>query len=193
MEFVAGPAVHRVLCADCGMILSFARVIVSDFGVQVPPSCPILPIYVLHVFEIRTRRTFVCLRIILIYCSVDITEGIPKQGASTEPILSFTPVNIISLASVSFCRNCERFLAPPTSWTLAKPESAELLSICLKKLKGLNKVRLTEAHFIWTEPHSKRLRVSMTIQKEVRRTNNVKTFTSDRHQGSNEHYIGANF
>ncbi|KAF8888621.1 NMD3-domain-containing protein [Infundibulicybe gibba] len=81
--------------------------------------------------------------------TVDITEGIPKQ------------------ASVSFCRNCERFLSPPQSWTLAKPESSELLSICLRKLKGLNKVRLTEAHFIWTEPHSKRLRVSMTIQKEV--------------------------
>ncbi|KAG5641245.1 hypothetical protein DXG03_005669 [Asterophora parasitica] len=80
---------------------------------------------------------------------VDITEGIPKQ------------------ASVSFCRNCERFLSPPQAWTLAKPESSELLSICLKKLKGLSKVRLTEAHFIWTEPHSKRLRVSMTIQKEV--------------------------
>lgn len=71
-------------------------------------------------------------------------------------------------ASVSFCRNCERFLSPPQTWTLARPESSELLSICLKKLKGLNKVRLTEAHFIWTEPHSKRLRVSMTIQKEVR-------------------------
>ena len=28
-------------------------------------------------------------------------------------------------------------------------------------------MRLTEAHFIWTEPHSKRLRVSLTIQKEV--------------------------
>ncbi|KAF5378750.1 hypothetical protein D9615_006979 [Tricholomella constricta] len=81
--------------------------------------------------------------------TVDITEGIPKQ------------------ASVSFCRNCERFLSPPQAWILAKPESSELLSICLKKLKGLNKVRLTEAHFIWTEPHSKRLRVSMTIQKEV--------------------------
>ncbi|EIW54635.1 NMD3-domain-containing protein [Trametes versicolor FP-101664 SS1] len=81
--------------------------------------------------------------------SVDITEGIPKQ------------------ASVSYCRNCERFLSPPTSWTIALPESQELLAICLKKLKGLNKVRLTEAHFIWTEPHSKRLRVSLTIQKEV--------------------------
>ncbi|KAF9648445.1 NMD3-domain-containing protein [Thelephora ganbajun] len=81
--------------------------------------------------------------------TIDITEGIPKQS------------------SVSFCKNCERFLSPPSTWTIARPESQELLAICLKKLKGLNKVRLTEAHFIWTEPHSKRLRVSMTIQKEV--------------------------
>ncbi|KAF4618951.1 hypothetical protein D9613_009845 [Agrocybe pediades] len=116
MEFVAGPAVHRVLCADCGT--------------------PIVPN--------SANLCVACLR-----NTVDITEGIPKQAA------------------VSFCRNCERFLSPPTTWTLAKPESSELLSICLRKLKGLNKVRLTEAHFIWTEPHSKRLRVSMTIQKEV--------------------------
>jgi nonsense-mediated mRNA decay protein 3 len=97
--------------------------------------------------------------------SVDITEGIPKQCMSY-----FLPRSIFiyeSSASLSFCRNCERFLSPPQTWMLARPESSELLSICLKKLKGLNKVRLTEAHFIWTEPHSKRLRVSMTIQKEV--------------------------
>jgi nonsense-mediated mRNA decay protein 3 len=50
---------------------------------------------------------------------------------------------------------------------VARPESQELLAICLKKLKGLNRVRLTDAHFIWTEPHSKRLRISLTIQKEV--------------------------
>ncbi|KAK7053848.1 60S ribosomal export protein NMD3 [Favolaschia claudopus] len=116
MEFIPGPAVHQILCADCGT--------------------PITPN--------SANLCVACLR-----NSVDITEGIPKQ------------------ASVSFCRNCERFLSPPQTWTLARPESSELLSICLKKLKGLNKVRLTEAHFIWTEPHSKRLRVSMTIQKEV--------------------------
>ncbi|KAF8317684.1 NMD3-domain-containing protein [Clavulina sp. PMI_390] len=81
--------------------------------------------------------------------SVDITEGIPKQ------------------ATVNFCRNCDRFLSPPTSWTSAQPESRELLAICLKKLKGLNKIRLIDAGFIWTEPHSKRLRVKLTIQKEV--------------------------
>ncbi|KIP04741.1 hypothetical protein PHLGIDRAFT_109206 [Phlebiopsis gigantea 11061_1 CR5-6] len=116
MEFVPGPAIHRVLCADCGT--------------------PIIPN--------SANLCVACLR-----NTVDITEGIPKQ------------------ASVSFCRNCERFLSPPGSWTLARPESQELLAICLKKLKGLNKVRLTDAHFIWTEPHSKRLRVSLTIQKEV--------------------------
>ncbi|KLO19407.1 NMD3-domain-containing protein [Schizopora paradoxa] len=81
--------------------------------------------------------------------SVDITEGIPKQCA------------------LSFCRNCERFLSPPSSWQIAEPESRELLAICLKKLKGLNKVRLIDAGFIWTEPHSKRLKVKLTIQKEV--------------------------
>ncbi|TFK48954.1 RNA binding protein [Heliocybe sulcata] len=116
MEFVPAPAVHRVLCADCGT--------------------PIVPN--------SANLCVACLR-----NSIDITEGIPKQS------------------SLTFCRNCERFLTPPTAWTIAEPESQELLAICLKRLKGLNKVRLTEAHFIWTEPHSKRLRVSLTIQKEV--------------------------
>lgn len=81
--------------------------------------------------------------------SVDVTEGIPKS------------------ASINYCRNCDRFLSPPATWTIAQPESRELLAICLKKLKGLNKVRLVDAGFIWTEPHSKRLRVKLTIQKEV--------------------------
>lgn len=85
-----------------------------------------------------------CLR-----ASVDITEGIPKQS------------------TVNFCRNCERYLNPPISWVPAQLESRELLAICLKKLKGLNKVRLIDASFIWTEPHSKRLRVKLTVQKEV--------------------------
>ncbi|KAF7331572.1 60S ribosomal export protein NMD3 [Mycena kentingensis (nom. inval.)] len=116
MEYIPGPAIHQILCADCGT--------------------PIAPN--------SANLCVACLR-----NSVDITEGIPKQ------------------ASVAFCRNCERFLSPPQTWTIAQPESPELLSICLRKLKGLNKVRLTEAHFIWTEPHSKRLRVSITIQKEV--------------------------
>ena len=81
--------------------------------------------------------------------SVDITEWIPKQ------------------ATINFCRNCERYLNPPNTWVIAALESRELLAICLKKLRGLKHVRLIDANFIWTEPHSKRLRVKLTVQKEV--------------------------
>jgi len=81
--------------------------------------------------------------------SVDITESIPKQSG------------------ISFCRNCSRWLSPPQAWLIAELESRELLAICLRKLKGLKEVRLVDAGFVWTEPHSKRLRVKLTVQKEV--------------------------
>lgn len=79
----------------------------------------------------------------------DITVGIPKQGI------------------LHFCHSCERYLQPPTTWIVAQHESRELLSVCLKKMKGLSKVRLVDAGFVWTEPHSQRIKVKLTIQKEV--------------------------
>ena len=81
--------------------------------------------------------------------SIDITELIPKT------------------ATINFCKNCERYLNPPNTWVIAELESRELLAICLKKLRGLKSVRLIDANFVWTEPHSKRLRVKLTVQKEV--------------------------
>ncbi|KAI9220967.1 NMD3 family-domain-containing protein [Blastocladiella britannica] len=81
--------------------------------------------------------------------TVDITEGIPKQS------------------TVHFCKNCERYLQPPTAWVKAELESRELLALLVKRLRGLSKVRLVDAGFVWTEPHSKRIKVKLTIQKEV--------------------------
>ncbi|TGZ45674.1 60S ribosomal export protein NMD3 [Temnothorax longispinosus] len=80
---------------------------------------------------------------------VDITEGIPKQ------------------VTLQFCKGCERYLQPPSEWIHAALESKELLTLCLKKLKGLNRVKLVDAGFIWTEPHSKRLKVKLTVHAEV--------------------------
>ncbi|QRV75844.1 60S ribosomal export protein NMD3 [Ceratobasidium sp. AG-Ba] len=118
---------------------SVHRVLCADCGTPIEPN--------------SANLCIACLR-----NSVDITEGIPKQGTS---------LHRIHFPTVNFCRNCERFLSPPATWTIAQPESRELLAICLKKLKGLNKVRLIDAGFIWTEPHSKRIKVKLTIQKEV--------------------------
>jgi nonsense-mediated mRNA decay protein 3 len=53
-------------------------------------------------------------------------------------------------------------------------ESRELMALCLANVSGLKankkngeRVRLIDASWIWTEPHSMRLKVRLTIQKEV--------------------------
>lgn len=65
------------------------------------------------------------------------------------------------------CRGCNRYERRDGSWAAAEIESKELLAILLKKPRGLASVRLADATFVWTEPHSKRLKVRVTIQKEV--------------------------
>jgi len=68
--------------------------------------------------------------------------------------------------ALSHCRNCSRYNKPP--WTHCEPESRELLGMCLKRMKGIGKdVRLVDASFIWTEEHSKRIKVKVTVQKEI--------------------------
>eukprot|EP00456_Euglypha_rotunda_P079185 TRINITY_DN7599_c0_g1_i15.p1 TRINITY_DN7599_c0_g1~~TRINITY_DN7599_c0_g1_i15.p1 ORF type:complete len:578 (-),score=70.43 TRINITY_DN7599_c0_g1_i15:27-1760(-) len=79
---------------------------------------------------------------------VDITEGIPK------------------MLQIFWCRGCNRYQA--AKWIAAALDSQELLAILMKKIKGLTKVtKLVEAGFVYTEPHSRRLKVKLTIQKEV--------------------------
>eukprot|EP01103_Thecamoeba_quadrilineata_P012138 TRINITY_DN305_c0_g1_i1.p1 TRINITY_DN305_c0_g1~~TRINITY_DN305_c0_g1_i1.p1 ORF type:complete len:521 (-),score=81.61 TRINITY_DN305_c0_g1_i1:54-1508(-) len=80
---------------------------------------------------------------------VDITEGISKQ------------------VTIHYCRLCGRYLQPPTHWVACELESKELLTLCIKKVKGLSKAKLIDASFIWTEPHSRRIKLKITIQKEV--------------------------
>ncbi|UNI21674.1 ribosome-binding protein [Purpureocillium takamizusanense] len=87
---------------------------------------------------------FACVKL-----TVDISQGVQRE------------------ATLNFCRDCDRWLMPPTSWVVAMPESRELLALCLKKLRGLHKVRVVDASFIWTEPHSRRIKVKLTIQDQV--------------------------
>ena len=69
--------------------------------------------------------------------TVDVSEGIQRE------------------ATLHTCRDCERWLQPPSQWISAAPESRELLALCLRKLKGLSRVRIIDANFLWTEPHCK--------------------------------------
>ena len=80
---------------------------------------------------------------------IDITEGI------------CTNTNLFK------CRRCLRYCAGPTTYVEAELESRELMALCLKRVKGLKRVKVADAAWIWTEPHSMRLKVELTVQKEV--------------------------
>jgi len=85
--------------------------------------------------------------------TTDVTRGI-----STEAILHQ-------------CRGCQRWHKDSGKWVACQLESRELMALCLSNVSGLgkssNKVRLVDAGWIWTEPHSMRLKVRLAVQKEV--------------------------
>ncbi|KAL7053749.1 hypothetical protein AAHC03_026837 [Spirometra sp. Aus1] len=70
--------------------------------------------------------------------------------------------------TITFCPKCSRFLNPPSQWIHAAWESPELLSLCLKRVKGLgNSTRLKEASFVFTEPHSRRIIIQIVVRGEI--------------------------
>ena len=82
--------------------------------------------------------------------NIDITTGITKTG------------------SLTYCHTCERYKRPP--WIKCEKESQDMMNLCLSKIKGLNKVQLIDSSFVWTEPHSKEVKIKLTIQKEINKS-----------------------
>ena len=85
--------------------------------------------------------------------TVDISEGIDKE------------------LEIEMCKTCEqqgvhRWFRNP-QWVVLEPESAELLSLCVRKIRGLKHVRLVDASWIWQEEHNRRLKVKLTVAKDV--------------------------
>eukprot|EP01041_Mallomonas_annulata_P002263 gene2263-4403_t len=65
------------------------------------------------------------------------------------------------------CKKCERWHVRQDQWINYDMESTGLLALCLKKINGLSKLKLLDALWIWTEPHSKRLKVAVDVEAEV--------------------------
>ncbi|KAG9390113.1 hypothetical protein J8273_8151 [Carpediemonas membranifera] len=69
---------------------------------------------------------------------------------------------------VDWCRTCGKYLVPPKNWVFADRETPQLMGILLQRIKPhLKGIRLVDAKFNWTEPHSRRINIDLTIQKEV--------------------------
>jgi len=83
---------------------------------------------------------------------------------------------------VMMCTECGRFCSSDR-WLKCEPESAELLALCLKAVHGLGRgkgskkggrgAKFVDASFIWTEPHSRRIKLNVTVEKELEEFNNA--------------------
>lgn len=85
---------------------------------------------------------------------VDVTEGAPRH------------------AVVVYCPSCSSYHEPPRHWTRAAPESPELMQLLLRRVqRPLPRlgISLSAAEFVFTEPHSKRLRLRLRLRREVLR------------------------
>ena len=106
------------------------------------------------------------------------SEGICEACAKKNIDIT---VGITKTASLTYCRTCDRFKRPP--WIKVERESQDMMNLCLSKIKGLNKVQVIDSSFVWTEPHSKEIKVKITIQKELNKslisTSFIITFKED--------------
>ncbi|KAI6659338.1 60S ribosomal export protein NMD3 [Oopsacas minuta] len=117
------------------------------------------------IFDDATLPTIVC-------CMCG--ESITPNPTSMCILCLKAQVNVTQSIStqnqLQWCRFCDRYLQPPNSWLNVSIESRELLAHCLKKIKGYggrDQPRLVDAGFTWTEPHSRRIKVWLTLQADV--------------------------
>lgn len=70
------------------------------------------------------------------------------------------------------CRQCRKFERSDRHFHYMEPESPELLAVCLKHIPALAasaspKMHLVDAMWVWTEPHSMRLKLRLTVRTEL--------------------------
>ena len=109
-------------------------------------------------------------------CGIPIAPNAANTCASCLASSSDITKGISTEVTLHQCRSCQRWHSEAGKWIASELESRELMGLCLGKVSGLKtaknsnqKVRLIDASWIWTEPHSMRLKVRLTIQKEIQR------------------------
>lgn len=72
-------------------------------------------------------------------------------------------------STIHQCRQCRRYQQTPKNYIYAEPESPELLALCLKHIPALQdgSIRVLDASWVWTEPHSMRFKLRITAQTEI--------------------------
>jgi hypothetical protein len=107
-------------------------------------------------------------------CGISIAPNAANTCATCLASTADITKGISTEVTLHQCRSCQRWHKEEGKWMSCGLESRELMALCLGNISGLknskkegSKVRLVDASWIWTEPHSMRLKVRLTIQREV--------------------------
>eukprot|EP00939_MAST-03C_sp_MAST-3C-sp1_P004437 g4437.t1 len=65
------------------------------------------------------------------------------------------------------CRTCKKYQNKNRIWMSCEWESREFLGLLLKRIKALKRLKLVDASFVYTEPHSRRVKVKCVVQKAI--------------------------
>ncbi len=89
----------------------------------------------------------------------------------------FKDMHAGSQPHIKYCKGCDRYANPHDKPNLkfraAEWESRELVSLCLKSLQADRKY-VVDAHFLYTEPHSKRVKLRLTLERNMEEFRNAK-------------------
>lgn len=126
-------------------------------------------------FRIAERSTTAgSLRVLCCLCGIPMQPNSMNTCASCLASTSDITRGIATEVTLHQCRGCQRWHREGGKWISCDLESRELMALCLSHVSGLksskngnNKVRLIDASWIWTEPHSMRLKIRLTVQREV--------------------------
>ena len=130
-------------------------------------------------------------------CSTPIQPNAANMCVNCIKVQANIVEEIATHSTLEVCQKCNRVLQPPNQWLTAELESKQLLAICLKRIKGLKKnLRLVDASFLWTEPHSKQVMVKIVVEKEIQsgtilRQSVVITFIMQNHMCFDCHRVEA--
>ena len=109
-------------------------------------------------------------------CGIPIAPNPSNTCSSCLASQSDVTRGISTEATLHQCRGCSRWHQDAGKWIGCELESRELMALCLNSVSGLKqkrkgdvggRVRLVDAAWVWTEPHSMRLKIRLTIQREV--------------------------
>jgi nonsense-mediated mRNA decay protein 3 len=113
------------------------------------------------------------MQVLCCMCGIPMAPNTVNTCATCLASTSDITRGISTEATLHQCRGCQRWHKDAGKWIACELESRELMALCLAHVSGLkgskggHKVRLVDASWIWTEPHSMRLKVRLTVQKEV--------------------------